>query len=164
MIRRGMRMLKKEVDIFGEVDSVEFAIYLSNQARERQLHVNVTKIQKWLYICYGLFWAVENRRLLNEQPKAWDYGPAFPIVHKQQKKNNNTLEPLSNTINNETFRIYDDLIEVVLVNFGGWTASQLVSWTHEEGTAWDRQRQKQMYEPLDDYNIKMDFKGILENG
>jgi len=153
----------KEVTPYGEVDSIQFATYLTKKANEKQVNTNITKIQKWLYICYGLYWAAENKQLLNERPKAWDYGPAFPKVYKAQKNHNDTLEPLITNTDVATFSVYDDLINSVLDTFGSWTASQLVNWTHEEGSAWDRQKQNAMYEALDDYNIKLDFRKILRH-
>jgi len=153
--------------IYGEVDSVDFAIYLNNKANELGLSANVTQIQKWLYICYGLYLAAYDRQLLTERPKAWNYGPAFPRVHKKQKKNNDSLNYLETRINSENtnaedFAKYEAVVNTTLKHFGDWTAGELVTWTHEPGTAWDKKfKGDDMYSNMDNHDIIMDFKKLL---
>jgi len=151
---------------FGEIDSVDFAIYLNKKAHELGIQtINVTKIQKWLYICYGLYLAVHEKQLLSERPKAWDYGPAFPRVHKTQKRNDNSLDYLQNTRSQEDLQKYDDVIKATLENFGTWTASDLVAWTHEKGKAWRKTIELEgRYSSMDNYDILLDFKGMISNG
>lgn|GEM_PF-1115399 len=147
---------------YGEVDSVDFAIYLNKKAKEQKQQVNVTKLQKWLYICYGLHLALHESQLFAERPKTWDYGPAFPRVHKTQKKNNDTLDTLLDKIDVQAFSQYDKLINTVLKYFGGWTAQKLVDWTHRPGTAWHKRiKMGERYEPMDNYDILLDFKGLV---
>ena len=150
---------------FGEVDSVDFAVYLNRQAQKRGIPANVTKIQKWLYICYGAYLAVHERQLLTERPKAWDYGPAFPRVHKVQKKNKNSLNGLVVKCSTEELTRYDDLIKVTLDKFGDWTASELVTWTHEEDKAWHKTFYLvDKYAPMDNYDIMYDFRSLSNYG
>jgi len=154
-----------DTTVFGKVDSVDFAIYLNKKANEKDLPINVTKIQKWLYICYGLFLAAYDEQLLDERPKAWNYGPAFPKVHKKQKNNQDSLDGLEKELDLEKFSAYDDVIDAVLRTFGRWTASELVAWTHERGTAWDKVfRSSEMYTPISNEDIKSDFVKLLQNG
>ena len=155
----------KEMITHGEVDSIDFAIYLSKKAQDLGKAVNVTKIQKWLYICYGLYLVAYEKQLLIERPKAWDYGPAFPRVHKKQKKNNAGLDGLIDTIEVKNFAKYDSVIQATLNNFGSWTASELVAWTHEPNKAWDKTLITEgIYSVMCNKNIYKDFKEILDNG
>jgi len=150
---------------YGEVDSVDFAIYLNQKVSENDFTANVTKIQKWLYICYGLYLAVHDVQLLTERPRAWEYGPAFPRVHRAQKKNGNTLNGLRMNSNPELYIKYNELIKATLKNFGDWTASELITWTHQPGKAWDKIYYHQnKYDPLDNLDILNDFRGLLVNG
>jgi len=150
--------------LFGEVNSVEFAIYLNEKANKKELLVNVTKIQKWLYICYGLYLVAYKKQLLDERPKAWDYGPAFPKVHKKQKKNGDSLNKLKNTIDIESLKVYDEIIDPTLENFGHWTANQLVEWTHESEKAWDKKiKLGEKYGSLDNHDIYIDFEPFVAN-
>jgi uncharacterized phage-associated protein len=153
-----------EATVYGEVDSVDFAIYLNKMAQNQNLDVNVTKIQKWLYICYGLYLAAFGKQLLKERPKTWDYGPAFPRVHKIQKRNNNSLDNQTNTLPIEEFKKYDDVILATLGHFGKWTANELVAWTHKKGAAWEvTKEQEGMYMPMDNYDILRDFKEFVSS-
>lgn len=150
-------------NFFGEVDSVEFAIYLSEKAIRAEKHINVTKIQKLLYICYGLYLAHTKKQLLNERPAAWYYGPFFPRVHKAQRNNGGNLATLFNTGLIENFEKYDYIIEPVLNVFGDWSAGGLVEWTHEENTAWDKKYriQGEKHTSLDSLDIIADFEKFI---
>lgn len=146
------------------VNSIEFAIYLTQRANERNIHLNVTKLQKLLYICYGLYLSYAEEYLLDERPEAWQYGPFFPEVHKKQKENNDSLEVLIPRISEDRFKEYDFLIDAVLEAFGTWTAMNLVEWTHQKGTAWHKKyviqdRQKDF---LDNFDIKLDFNKFVK--
>jgi len=151
------------VDVYGEVDSVDFAIYLEKKALEKGKKPNVTQIQKWLYVCYGLYLFVDKKQLFTERPKAWDFGPVFPRTHSKQKKNGDTLQSLISSINTREFEKYDDLIEATLKLFGDWTASELVAWTHKEGSAWDKKYNimDEKYSSMDNGDIILDFKRLV---
>jgi len=150
--------VKDETVKYGLVDSVDFAIYLNQKAKNMALDVNVTKIQKWLYICYGLYLAAKKEQLLDERPKAWQFGPVFPKVYKRQQKNGNSLDNLPLSVSMVDLQQYDEIIQPVLDHFGKWSAAGLVEWTHEKGRAWDK-----MYnnggrqEAMDNFEIMSDF-------
>ena len=147
---------------FGEVNSVDFAIYLYKKAAEAEKHINITKIQKWLYICYGLHLAVEGRQLFDEKPQAWDYGPFFPDVHGAQKLLANDLSRLEFRIENVDFSKYDKLINATLKHFGDWNAGQLVDWTHKKNTAWYKQTKAgEKYGEMNNDNILSDFERLF---
>ncbi|MCL2575794.1 MAG: DUF4065 domain-containing protein [Defluviitaleaceae bacterium] len=147
---------------YGEVDSLDFAIYLNKKAKDKGISTNLTKIHKWLYVCYGLYLVINRAQLLNERPQAWQYGPAFPKVHNKQKKNGDSLDRLRMTASEADMKKYDDIIEATLKHFGGWTASELVAWTHELDGAWDRKfNNYQKYKPLEDLDILADFEKFV---
>ena len=154
-----------ESAVFGEVDSIDFAIYLNQKAHEFKIPVNVTKIQKWLYICYGLYFAINGEQLLTERPKAWDFGPAFPRVHNKQRKNNGSLDNLAMKTSVIELSKYDAVIRATLDNFGDWNASELVAWTHEPGRAWHKTfvLLDAKYAPMDNNDIMIDFRSIVSN-
>jgi len=149
----------------GNVNSVDFAIYLNQVADKMGLIPNVTKIQKWLYICYGLYLVVAEKPLLNEQPTAWQYGPFFEDVHKRQKRNKDTLYGLDMTKTSvEEMKQYDEIIKATLDHFGDWSASDLVRWTHQEDSAWFKKYHfGQKYKTLDNNDIFLDFKQVVVN-
>ena len=62
------------------------ATYIAALANEKRVSVNMTKIQKLLYIAYGIYLAVKDSRLTNEHPQAWPYGPVFPTTRNKLQK------------------------------------------------------------------------------
>ena len=151
------------------INSLNFAIYLYQRAVERGITPNVTQIQKWLYVCYGIFLRAHNSQLLDEKPEAWDYGPFFPNVHKAQKKTDGNLALLASRINENDFVDFIPIIDVVMRHFGNLTAGQLVDWTHEVGSAWHQQwhgRKKSggRYTAMDNHDIILDFERLYSNG
>jgi len=147
-----------------EVDSVDFAIYLYNKAINKNLTINVTKIQKWLYICYGVYFAAHSKQLLSERPQAWKHGPVFPNVHSKQINNNNSLKGLAMSKNENELMKYDFIINAVLVHFGTWSAQGLVTWTTsaDDGRAWSiKYHNDGAFAPMDNDDIKNDFKRYI---
>lgn len=116
------------------MDSVVAGEHLLNIARERRIPLNITQLIKLLYICYGTSLAVFNRRFVNESVQAWPYGPVFPRVRTALKDiidNSRPIEALPNLSAEDR-----GILEAVLRVFGTWTATQLVNWTHLEGSPW----------------------------
>ena len=152
---------------FGLTDAVTFAAYLTKKAREQGHSVNVTKLQKWLYICYGLFLAAYDMQLFNDRPKAWDYGPVFPRVHKQQTKNlleklvpNANLDNLMPDIRDKCNAVAD----AVLKYFGDWSAMELVNWTHSPNKAWDKTvKEFGKYATIDNFDVYKDFREYVSD-
>jgi uncharacterized phage-associated protein len=122
-------------------NSIVFAKYLLSKILERRFDVNMTKLQKLLYISYGVYLAIKDERLTNEMPKAWPYGPVFPSTRKALLK----IDIISYNISGdgECSEISEDeemdgLVNLVLRTFGTWTTNQLVDWTHNIDSPWDR--------------------------
>lgn len=123
--------------------STDVAMYLVSLANERRLTMNMTKVQKLLYIAYGVFLRVYNERLLNEHPQAWPYGPVFPTTrNKLLKKDLNSIST-ENLTGDESKKLIQDnrlnnVLNFVFVNFGTWNAGQLSEWSHTDGSPWER--------------------------
>lgn len=107
---------------------------------ERKIMVNITKVQKLLYIIYGTWLRVYQNRLINEHPQAWPYGPVFPTSRNKLTKSEIALEdikieyvPSELTEDEELNRT----INFVIIHFGNWSATQLSSWSHSPGSPWD---------------------------
>ena len=152
---------------YGMMDAVGFAAYLIKRAQELGFTVNVTKLQKWLYVCYGLYLAAYGEQLFNERPKAWDYGPVFPKVHRQQVKNK--LEKLVQGANLDNLQPDErdkcnGVVDAVLGHFGNWMATELVEWTHTPNMAWDRTvKESGKYATIDNFDIYRDFKEYVSD-
>lgn len=119
-------------------DSVLFAEYIAAYANDNGYWVNVTKIQKLLYISYGIYLAVRRERLVDEHPQAWPYGPVFPQTRLALMNAN----ILGFRTTDEQFAILNadtdirDLLQLVFDTFGNWSASQLSEWSHQDGSPW----------------------------
>jgi len=119
-------------------NSVEFAKYIAAFWNEQGVDINMTKVQKLLYIAYGTWLVVYDKRLLDEYPQAWPYGPVFPTTRNKLLK----LELKNITKNDVSSELQDNkdlekLIKAIHNSyFGSWNASQLSAWSHKEGSAW----------------------------
>lgn len=126
-------------DIY-DYNSVDIAKLITAYANNNQYSINITKVQKLLYIAYGVYLAVRGKRLTNEHPQAWPYGPVFPTT--RNKLNKIDLNLIDNT-NADISRLYEDeslmkLIELVFRSFGKNNAGSLSEWSHKEGSPWEK--------------------------
>lgn len=125
-----------------QFSSKDVAFYLIAKANEERLGINVTKVQKLLYIIYGTYLRLYGERLLDEHPKAWPYGPVFPSTRKAILKRMEN-EELSFPINEVDESLKSDerlnkVISLTLEHFGYWNSGQLTLWSHQIGAPWDQ--------------------------
>lgn len=66
-------------------DSRLLAKYIWYVAKECNIDMNVTKTHKLLYILDGVMLA-EGRNIVNENCRAWQYGPVYPKVQSMLQK------------------------------------------------------------------------------
>jgi len=154
-----------EVASDGKVDSIDFAIYLNQKAKNLRIpDINVTKIQKCLYICYGMYLAAYNAPLLNEKPVAGKNGPLFPrVLIKQKEYEGGSLDGVRPTVTMESLEAYSDIAQSVLGHFGRWSIAGLVAWTSERGNAWHKKfRTNKPLAIMDDNDIRSDFMRFVK--
>ena len=121
-------------------DSVTVACYIVASVNNKQLDINMTKLQKLLYIAYGTYLAITGKRLTNEHPQAWPYGPVFPTTRNKLLKKDLSHIDFSSPL---LVQIKDDaemksLVSLVLNGFGNKNATTLSVWSHQSGSPWDR--------------------------
>lgn len=123
-----------------EYNSVIFARYIIANANRRGCSINMTKVQKLLYISYGTYLAVCDQRLLDEHPQAWPYGPVFPTTRRKLINVNfytiSMDDPEFDALRRD--ENVSDLMDLVFNTFGSWTAKQLSEWSHSEGSPWEK--------------------------
>lgn len=121
-------------------DSLTVACFIVANTNERRLAINMTKLQKLLYIAYGTYLAIIGKRLTDEHPQAWPYGPVFPITRSRLLKRDlshiDFSLPLLNEIKND--EEMKSLMNLVLNGFGDKNATTLTVWSHQSGSPWDR--------------------------
>lgn len=120
-------------------NSVTMARLIVAYANDNGFSINMTKAQKLLYIAYGLYLAVNKKRLVNEHPQAWPYGPVFPTTRNKLLKVDMYAIRMNDEELAEMAKDEDamGLLDLVFRSFGNWTASELTGWSHKEGSPWD---------------------------
>ena len=130
--------LSEEVSMSAPYDSRDVAAYIAQQCDAKRIPYNNTKIQKLLYCVYGCYLAWKKERVCDEYPRAWKYGPVFPMVFNYFHEHND-ISHFSSTIQNSDDQdvkyVVDDL---VIPSFAKYPASQLSAWTHKPGSPWDK--------------------------
>ena len=62
---------------FRPVESLQATAYIVKRCDEKGIALNVTKLQKLMFCCYGAVLGKFGLRLIDEYPVAWQYGPVF---------------------------------------------------------------------------------------
>lgn len=120
--------------------SVDIARYIIAVANKKGKSINMTKLQKLLYITYGIYLAVNDSRLFEEHPQAWPYGPVFPTTRNRLLSTDfyGITFSSSEFVALRSDQDINALIDLVFRSFGDWTASQLTEWSHRNGSPWER--------------------------
>jgi len=146
-------------------NSVDVAKYIVGKAIEKGIVVNITKVQKLLYIAYGIYLRVYNERLTNEHPQAWPYGPVFPTTRNRLVKENlMTITTASCPQELQDDARLNKVVDFTLAHFGSWTAGQLTEWSHRDGSPWYYATQTQNFEwgdQIPDASIYNYFKTLI---
>jgi len=92
------------------------------------------KLQKLIWYCLGFYGALTDKRLFDDEVKAWEHGPVFPnIYHEFKQYGRNPVEviidlDLEGKFNSEQLEVIKEVNEV----FGKYSAWKLRNMTHEE--------------------------------
>jgi uncharacterized phage-associated protein len=117
-------------------DSILAAQYLRALGHKEGIILNVTKVQKLLFIAYGVYLAATGHILLDESPKAWPFGPVFPKT--RTKVDYGQIIAIDHScfekIAQDDFvtKLFEDLINT----YSPTSASALSEWSHMEGSPW----------------------------
>lgn len=117
-------------------NSVVLAKYIVSYANAHNFGINMTKLQKLLYISYGVYLAVTGNRLTNEHPQAWPYGPVFPTTRNKLLKYN--LEDISGFQDSSISQEVEACVRLVFNSYGKYNASYLSAWSHKPDSPWDK--------------------------
>lgn len=106
-------------------------------AQEGGRTLNVTQVQKLLYIAYGALCAKNDRILLDEPPHAWPYGPVFPKARKID------YGKIYNLRDQEFAQISADedvtaIFRKLASKYSSVSAGKLSDWSHTVGSPWDK--------------------------
>ena len=144
--------------------SFDVALFMMNKAAEYKIIMNHTKVHKFMFILYSMYLISQGKRLTDESPKAWPYGPVFPTVKRKLERFNVNVE----CFNIEDYRrfigdasIFKDenlsniCDEIFKSKFAKMTTNQLVEWTHIPGAPWDETTKKKGFKWNDPISDKL---------
>lgn len=117
-------------------NSVDLAKYIASYANAKSVGINMTKLQKLLYITYGVYLAVKEKRLTNEHPQAWPYGPVFPTTRNKLLRYD--LEEITGYDDESITDEVKSCIDLVFRSYGAYNASFLSAWSHKPDSPWDK--------------------------
>lgn len=119
-----MIVFEKKFDALN-LDSVECANYLRYVAAKKfGLNLNMTQVQKLLYMAYGIALSAYKIRLTDERPQAWPFGPIFANVHEYTDFRYIPKKP-TDPLPNETVRLFEKLLR----KFGKTDDRTLSMWS-----------------------------------
>jgi uncharacterized phage-associated protein len=143
-------------------DSILVAEYMLSIAQRQHINLNVTKVQKLLYIIYGYFLAKFDHQIITENPKAWPFGPVFP--RSQKKVDYSNIIPIENPKFNEIKGdvLLTQMITKIISDYSSVSAQRLVQWSHQEGSPWHQAicNGQKWNTPIDNESIKAYFQSF----
>jgi uncharacterized phage-associated protein len=129
---------------------IQVANFFIKKGIDEGKHISPMKLQKLLYFAYGWYWAIENKRLFNEQFEAWKYGPVVNIVYARTKSYG--AGPITDTLPSDTLDYLLGIENITLAEndqsreflatiwkaYLKYSAVQLSNATHLPDTPWDK--------------------------
>lgn len=110
--------------------------------------ISPMKIQKLVYYAHGWHLAIENGPLISEPVCAWQYGPVIESLYRDFREFSGTYirgrASILRRAGDGDLELYDPMVPEVVSpliariweEYSMFTATQLSSMTHEEGTPW----------------------------
>lgn len=123
-----------------QLTSINYSRLIQFTAQKKHLQMlNKTQVNKILFMVYGRYLAMTGEKLFNDDtPKAWPYGPVFPIMNKRLKTNENTvLTPQEIEAFKQNTTMLTIVLEAVKV-MHHMSAQSLTNWSHKVGSPWYR--------------------------
>ena len=122
-----------------KLNSIDYARLIQYAAQKLHMtRLNKTQINKILFYVYGVYYAKTGEFLFDDDsPKAWPYGPVFPIVNKKVNPDEIVKSFPKETIN-EFNRNPEalNLVKIAVDAMYKMSAVSLTRWSHQEGSPW----------------------------
>ena len=122
-----------------ELTSLDYARLIQYAAQKLHMtRLNRTQINKILFYVYGVHYAENDKPLFEDDtPKAWPYGPVFPIVNKKINPDEIVKSFDQETIHEfnkrpQVLRLIKDTVDAMY----NMSAVSLTKWSHQEGSPW----------------------------
>lgn len=149
---------------FAPVESLQATAYVVGRCDELCIALNITKLQKLLYCCYGTVLGKFGLRLVDEYPVAGPYGPVFPAALRSLQFFG--IDAFRGKAAPETEGLPEavrSVIDETLENFGKFGAEALSRWTRMAGSPWYRVTKggSSPYRTLRDEDIRNYFRAYV---
>jgi len=121
------------------LSSLSLSFYIILKCKNDEKYINHTKLQKLLYIAYGLHLAKYDKKLIDECPQIWPYGPVFENVFRYFKTyglEENIIVEIKDTDIKET-------LDSTIDDFADISAITLSEWSHQINSPWYQTLNKQ---------------------
>ena len=140
-------------------------------AQLKGLKLTPLQLVKLVYIAHGFLLGMHGRPLIDEAVEAWKYGPVVPRLYQAVKKwgRSPIAHDLPTTASMFGFKWPQPIdaeamavIRQVAEKWGHLSGGALSTWTHREGSPWDKvYREDQPSKPIPNELIKDYFEGIV---
>lgn len=134
-------------------DLKDIASFVVKECALLNYFINLTKLQKLIFCCYGAVLADSNIRICKEYPKATSHGPVFPELYDLIVQNDFRSVQKMLDFKDKCSYLPESALETmkkVIKVFGKYNAGQLIAWTLREDSPWNNS--------IDDETIKNFFK------
>lgn len=128
------------------IDSVTIAKAICFSAEKQgDKAMGMTKVQKILYIIFGLYLAKYKTLLTDEIPYAWAYGPVFKNVYDVLSRSDTKITKDDFEIIESRFPNVATMIDAAVETYKLVSAATLSNWTHKEGSPWSKALERTNY-------------------
>lgn len=152
------------------MDAVVLSKIIIKKCNDKNIPMSITKLHKLLYIVYGTYLIVKKKPLFNNDvdncPSCFEHGPLFKSVQREYKNGNIDFEDKKFEDSSIDSNILN-IIDIVIKEFGAYSARALSNWSHRKGSAWDRAEKEdedRWGNIIKDEYIKDEFKNIVKLG
>ena len=123
------------------IDSVVIARTIVNISKHQGHDINMTQLQAILYIMYGVYLAKKEKRLIEEHPQMWEYGPVFPRAYNKLRKEKTDGQAESDSLKKDHPDIWQFISDSFL-RYAWTTGSVLVAPHTASGSPWAKTRKQ----------------------
>ncbi len=124
--------------------SIQIGSYFLSLAHQEDKNLTPLQIIKLVYLAHAWMLGLHEKDLINENVRAWDYGPVFPKLYKKIKMYGNS--PVKEIGGSEDVCPDEQQLEIidsVWSSYGDKSGGYLSALTHEKDTPWDQTRTQQ---------------------
>lgn len=135
--------------------------FLTLAQRDGKLLTNM-QLQKLVYIAHGFHLAIYGEPLIEEQVKAWQWGPVIPPLYNRLKKfGSGTITGLITDVAELPLGRAKSLTDEVWKSYGQYSGAQLSAITHQQGSPWDLTWRTENFGVIDDALTAEHYKSLL---